>query len=95
MLGIPDHVIWQAYAGMYVDPGAVGIRPHSEAYLRRRTQSALTAWTSAEATAWERGTLHSRGSRVQHWPDSGHYLHEEHPERTVRLIWDRHTGLST
>nr|WP_253267440.1 alpha/beta hydrolase [Kutzneria buriramensis]WKX15278.1 alpha/beta hydrolase [Kutzneria buriramensis] len=88
MLGTPDHVIAQAYAGMYTDPGAVGIRPHSEAYLRRRPRPALTVWTSAEAAAWERGTLHVPGSRVDHWHDSGHYLHEEHPRRTIRLVED-------
>jgi pimeloyl-ACP methyl ester carboxylesterase len=86
VLGTPDHVIAQAYAGMYTDPGAVGVRPHSEAYLRRRGQPALTVWTSAEAAVWERGTLHVPGSRVAHWPGTGHYLHEEHPARTVRLI---------
>jgi pimeloyl-ACP methyl ester carboxylesterase len=92
MLGTPDHVIAQSYAGMYSDPGAVGIRPHSETYLRRRTQPALTVWTSAEAAAWERGTLHVPGSRVEYWPDTGHYLHEEHPERTVQLIQDWTAG---
>ncbi|MDO0916610.1 alpha/beta hydrolase [Streptomyces sp. DT2A-34] len=86
MLGTPDHVIAQAYAGMYTDPDAVGVRPHSETYLRARTQPALTVWTSAEAAAWERGTLLVPGSRVDHWPDTGHYLHEERPERTIRLI---------
>jgi pimeloyl-ACP methyl ester carboxylesterase len=88
MLGTPDHVVAQAYAGMYTDPGAVGVRPHSEAYLRRRTRPALTVWTSAEAADWERSTLHVPGSRVDHWSGVGHYLHEEHPERTVRLVHD-------
>ncbi|POX44033.1 alpha/beta fold hydrolase [Streptomyces sp. Ru72] len=88
MLGTPDHVIAQAYAGMYTDRGAVGVRPHSEAYLRLRTRPALTVWTSEEAAIWERGTLHVPGSRVEHWPDSGHYLHEEHVDRTVGLIED-------
>ncbi|MCX5425292.1 alpha/beta fold hydrolase [Streptomyces sp. NBC_00078] len=88
MLGTPGHVIAQAYAGMYTDDGAVGIRPASEAHLRRRTQPALTVWTSAEAAAWERGTLRTAASRVDHWPGTGHYLHEEHPRRTVRLIED-------
>jgi hypothetical protein len=23
---------------------------------------------------------------VEHWPDSGHYLHEEHVDRTIRLL---------
>ncbi|MFJ9629730.1 alpha/beta fold hydrolase [Streptomyces sp. NPDC101175] len=88
MLGTPDHVVAETYAGMYTDPDAVGVRDRSEAYLRQRTRRALTVWTSAEAAAWERGTLHVPGSRVDHWPDTGHYLHEEHPERTVRLIRD-------
>ncbi|MEV7085453.1 alpha/beta hydrolase [Streptomyces sp. NPDC093085] len=86
LLGTPDHVIAQSYAGMYTEPGAVGVRPYSEAYLRRRTRPALTVWTSAEAAAWERSTLRVPGSRVDHWPRTGHYLHEERPERTVRLI---------
>jgi pimeloyl-ACP methyl ester carboxylesterase len=86
MLGTPGHVIAQAYAGMYTDPGAVGIRPYSEAYLRRRACPALTVWTSTEAADWERGTLWAPGSRVDHWAATGHYLHEEHPDRTVRLI---------
>ncbi|MFD3503249.1 alpha/beta fold hydrolase [Streptomyces sp. NPDC058678] len=92
MLGTPDHVIAQSYAGMYTDRDAVGVRPRSEAYLRRRTQPALTVWTSAEAARWERGTLHVPGSRVDHWPGVGHYLHEEHPERTVRLVQDWVSG---
>ncbi|MGW5609055.1 hypothetical protein ACWEWI_23705 [Streptomyces sp. NPDC003753] len=83
MLGTPDHVIAQAYAGMYTDRGAVGVRPHSEAYLRLRTRPALTVWTSEEAATWERGTLHVPGSRAEHWPDSGHYLHEERVDRTT------------
>lgn len=86
MLGTPGHVVAQAYAGMYTDPGAVGIRPHSEVYLRHRTCPALTVWSSAEAADWERGTLGQPGSRVEHWSATGHYRHEEHPGRTVRLI---------
>lgn len=87
MLGTPGHVIAQAYAGMYTDPGAVGIRPATEAHLRRRTQPALTVWTSLEAAEWERG-IAAPGSSVQHWPATGHYLHEEHQGRTIRLIRD-------
>jgi pimeloyl-ACP methyl ester carboxylesterase len=95
MLGTPGHVIAQAYAGMYTDPGAVGIRPASEAHLRLRTQPALTVWTSAEAAEWERGVPVAAGSSVQHWPETGHYLHEERPDRTIRLIreWAEKTAV--
>ncbi|WP_105969497.1 alpha/beta fold hydrolase [Streptomyces geranii] len=88
MLGTPGHVIAQSYAGMYTDPGAIGVRPHTETHLRRRTQPALTVWTSAEAAHWERGTLHVPGSRVDHWADTGHYVHEERVERTIELLGD-------
>lgn len=86
MLGTPDHVIAQAYSGMYLDPDAVGVRPRTEAHLRLRRCPALTVWTASEFAGWERTVTHVFGSRVEHWPDSGHYLHEEHPDRTVRLI---------
>ncbi|MEV6507686.1 hypothetical protein AB0M61_16355 [Streptomyces sp. NPDC051642] len=56
LLGTPDHVIVQSYAGMYADPDAVEVRPCSEAYLRRRPpRPALIVCTSAEAARWERG----------------------------------------
>ncbi|MFM9553874.1 MULTISPECIES: alpha/beta fold hydrolase [Streptomyces] len=92
VLGTPDHVIAQAYAGMYTDPGAVGVRPHSETYLRRRTQPALTVWSFEEYAEWERGTLRVPGSRVEHWPHTGHYVHEERTDRTIRLIRDWAAG---
>jgi hypothetical protein len=36
-----------------------------------------------------RGILHVPGPCVDHWPSTGHYLHEEEPQRTVRLVEDR------
>ncbi|MDF3143050.1 MULTISPECIES: hypothetical protein [unclassified Streptomyces] len=93
VLGTPDQVVAQAYAGMHTDPGAVGIRPHSEAYLRPRTQPALTVWTSEGGDVGTRHPARTGIPRgvVEYWPDSGHYLHEgQHPERTTRLVadWD-------
>ncbi|MBE4734671.1 alpha/beta fold hydrolase [Streptomyces sp. ND05-3B] len=87
MPGTPDDVVAQAYAGMYTDSGAVGVRPHSGGVSASAHPAALTVWTSAQAATWERRTLHAPGSRVEHWPDTGHYLQEEHVERTVRL-WE-------
>jgi hypothetical protein len=86
MLGTPDHVVAQSYAGMYVDPDAVGVRASSEAYLKHRLCPALTVWSSKQMADWERDTLSTPGSRVEHWPNVGHYLHEERVEATVELI---------
>jgi pimeloyl-ACP methyl ester carboxylesterase len=86
MLGTPGHVIAQAYAGMYLDDAAVGLRPRAEEYLRLRSCPALTVWTAETFADWERTTVHVPESGVEHWPETGHYLHEEHPDRTVRLI---------
>ncbi|WP_316959506.1 alpha/beta hydrolase [Streptomyces sp. TRM68367] len=86
MLGTPDHVVVQAYAGMYTDADAVGVRKQSEEYLRHRICPSLTVWTAGEPATWENENLHVRGSRVDHWPDTGHYMHEERPRRTIKLI---------
>ncbi|USQ86193.1 alpha/beta hydrolase [Streptomyces phaeoluteigriseus] len=86
VLGTPDHVIAEAYSGMYLAPDAVGSRPRSEAHLRMRRCRALTVWSAQEFAVWERTTTHVQGSRVDHWADTGHYVHAEHPDRTVRLI---------
>jgi pimeloyl-ACP methyl ester carboxylesterase len=83
ILGTPDHVIAQTYAGMYTEPDAVGLRPRSEAYLKSRRCPAVTVWSPAEFAAWERA---AGGQHVEHWPGVGHYLHEERTEDTVRLI---------
>ncbi|WP_405540832.1 hypothetical protein OG787_46470 [Streptomyces sp. NBC_00075] len=56
--------------------------------MRRRTQLALMVWTAGPYTDWGRGTLHVPGSRVDHWPATGHCLQEERTARTVRLIQD-------
>jgi len=86
MLGTPDHVIAQSYAGMYVAPDAVGVRAQSEGYLKHRLCPALTVWTAKQMADWERGTLSVPGSRVEYWPGVGHYLHEERVAATVELI---------
>ncbi|MGW0838659.1 hypothetical protein ACWD26_00545 [Streptomyces sp. NPDC002787] len=44
MLGTPDHVVAQVYAGLYTDPGAVGARPRSE----DRTIRLIHAWATGE-----------------------------------------------
>jgi pimeloyl-ACP methyl ester carboxylesterase len=86
MAAMPAHVLAQAYAGMYLDPGAFGIRPATERFLAHRRCPALSVWTSLAAADWDRGTVNNPCSEVHHWPGCGHYLHLERPAALAALL---------
>jgi pimeloyl-ACP methyl ester carboxylesterase len=86
MLGAPQHVLAEAYAGMYLDPGAFGVRPASEAYLARVGCPTLALFSTPEPAAWMAAHLHHPLSTVRVWPGAGHYLHEERPDQFVALV---------
>ncbi|WP_226961935.1 MULTISPECIES: alpha/beta fold hydrolase [Streptomyces] len=81
---------------LYLAPDAFGLRPASDAYLRRRRCPVLAVHTDPAAAAWERGLLSHPASRVHLWEECGHYPHEERPADLARLLalWcaDRRTA---
>jgi pimeloyl-ACP methyl ester carboxylesterase len=91
----PRHVIVEAFFGMYLRPGAFGIRPASEAYLSRLGMPTLSVFSSEEAAAWATGVPAAPGSAVVAWPGTGHYLHQERPDELVTLVEQWLDGLST
>lgn len=72
----------------YLAPGAVGLRPAAEPYLRRRRCPTLGVHSSPATAAWERGILTHPLSRVELWESVGHYLHEERPAAFASLLLD-------
>lgn len=86
MLGTAPHVLAQAYAGMYLEPDAFGVRAASEAYLARRRCPTLAVASVPEAAAWEARQHHHPLSTVVVWRDVGHYLHQERPDEFVAVV---------
>ncbi|TDC21918.1 alpha/beta hydrolase [Streptomyces sp. 8K308] len=88
MAAMDPEVLFRYREAMYLTPDAFGLRPASEAYLRRRRCPVLAVHNSAAAAAWERATLRDARSRVVLWEGLGHYLHEERPAELAALIRD-------
>lgn len=85
LLATPGHVLAECYAGMYTAPGAFGVRRETARYLARRRCPVLAVHNVQEAARWEAG-LPERPQTVV-WPEAGHFLHLEQPERFVELIF--------
>lgn len=81
--GTPPHVLAEAFAAMFTDPGAFGLRPASERYLAARACPVLSVWADPERVAWESPLLTHPASRAIGWTGVGHYLHEERPAEFV------------
>jgi pimeloyl-ACP methyl ester carboxylesterase len=94
VMGMPQHVLAQAYAGMYTDADAFGTRLAAEAVLARRRCPTLALYSHEEPASWERGLPAPPGSTVVCWPGTGHYLHEEHPGDFVVVLRKWLAGLA-
>ncbi|MCD0448482.1 alpha/beta hydrolase [Actinocorallia sp. API 0066] len=83
LLGTPAHVLSEVFAALFVAEGQIGVRPQSEAYLKRRTQPVLSLWADAERAAWEHTAL---GAETHVFPGNGHRLHEERPAEFLHIL---------
>ncbi|MDT0322442.1 alpha/beta fold hydrolase [Streptomyces millisiae] len=88
MAAMDPEVLLRYREAMYLAPDAFGLRPATEAYLRRRRCPVLAVHDSPAAAAWERTTLPDARSRVVRWEGVGHYLHEERPAELAALVRD-------
>jgi len=85
---MPPRVLADLFAAMFCDDDQFGVRPASEAYLKRRTCPVLSFWFDPAQADWERPLLTHPDSAVVAWPGSGHRLHEERPAEFL-LVLDR------
>ncbi|GAA1072085.1 alpha/beta fold hydrolase [Nocardiopsis composta] len=80
------HVLAEAFAAMFTDPGAIGARPAAERHLAERTRPTLSFRFDPEHAEWERPLLRHPASEVVCWPGSGHRLHEERPAEFLLVL---------
>ncbi|WP_327435256.1 alpha/beta fold hydrolase [Streptomyces sp. NBC_01236] len=86
MTEMDTDVLVQCRNGMYLNPGAFGLRPATVTYLARRECPVLGVYATPGAAEFERGTLTDPRSRVTVFDGTGHYLHEERPREFVELV---------
>lgn len=86
LYGMPPHVLAQAFEAMFLEDGAIGLRPATDDYLARRRCPVLSIWADQERANWEAGLLKEPASKVVCWEGSSHRLHEERPAEFVHLL---------
>ncbi|MEV0405893.1 alpha/beta hydrolase [Actinoallomurus sp. NPDC050550] len=88
LLAMPPHVLAEAFSGLFLGDGSIGVRPASDDYLARRGCPVLTFRFDPAQAAWEESLFKHPDSTTVTWPGSGHRLHEERP-REFLLVMNR------
>ncbi|TDD92638.1 alpha/beta fold hydrolase [Actinomadura rubrisoli] len=86
ILATPAHVLAQAFPAMFTDADAWGARPAADARVAARTCPVLTVWADQERASWEGALFEHPASRAVAWPECGHRLHEERPDRFLHAV---------
>jgi pimeloyl-ACP methyl ester carboxylesterase len=83
VLGLDETVIRDALIGQYEGEEGIGRKVIGETYLRRRRAPTLAIYAGrGTATAeWDRTLDHGPLDEITIWPEHGHFLHQEDPER--------------
>jgi pimeloyl-ACP methyl ester carboxylesterase len=83
----PVNVIRDAFCALYSGPDGIGLASIGERYLRRRACPVLAVYsgTSTAQPDWDRALPHRAEDEIVVWQDSGHFLHQEQPERFAAL----------
>jgi pimeloyl-ACP methyl ester carboxylesterase len=83
LVGTPEAVVRDALVGLYEGEEGIGRKVVGETYLRGRKAPTLAIYAGARAATadWDRALDHGPLDRISVWPEHGHFLHQEDPER--------------
>lgn len=90
ILATAPEVVRDALCGLYEGEYAFGLRPDGERYFqgRRTPMLAVYAGSGAAVAEWDRSLPHGRQDEITVWPEHGHFLHQEAPERFAAQVRD-------
>ena len=86
MARTPGSVLADLYTSMYLAPGAAGSVPGARAAVEALRQPLLSLHSQPGAAATSRSLPSAPGSRVEVWPGTSHYLHQERPDEFAALL---------
>jgi pimeloyl-ACP methyl ester carboxylesterase len=88
ILGLPEDVVREVIVGAYRGAEGIGSLAEGEAYLRRRRVPILGVYAGASAALaeWDEGLDQDPHSEHVVWPEHGHFLHQEAPERFAQTL---------
>lgn len=96
--GTPEDVITGTARGAWLGPRALGLRSVGTAELPKITVPRLVLYSgnNADRYQWDLGLPHPADDEIELWPDNGHFLHQEAPERFEKRVraWLTTRGLS-
>ncbi len=87
----PGNVLADLYESMYLTPGSFGHRPATRDFLATARHPYHSLYSTGRAADFAMSLTWPAGSTIEVWPGTGHYLHQEHPDRFAQLLRDRLT----
>ncbi|TDO30582.1 pimeloyl-ACP methyl ester carboxylesterase [Kribbella sp. VKM Ac-2527] len=87
----PGDVLADLYESMYLAPGSFGHRPATRDFLATAQHPFHSLYSTGRAADFAMSLTWPAGSTIEVWPGTGHYLHQEHPDRFAQLLGDRLT----
>jgi pimeloyl-ACP methyl ester carboxylesterase len=84
--GVPNHVLRDTLAGLFVGQESLGFRETSAPYLTRRACPVLALYTDPDRAQFEATLFGDPRSKSLSWAGSGHWLHQERPEEFNHLV---------
>lgn len=98
VMGTPEDVITATAQGAWLGSRALGRRSAGAAELPKITAPRLTLYAggNTDRYRWDLDLPHSPGDEIDLWPDNGHFLHQEDPQRFEKRVraWLTARGLS-
>lgn len=90
VMAMPQHVLLQAFEGMFKGPEQFCVRPAADDYLAKASCPALVFRAGnqdpAEVARWEASLYRHPRTKAVGWEGSGHFLHQERPAEFNALL---------
>lgn len=82
----PSEIIAAYLRSEYAEDDSVGLRSRTGTAAALRTRPVLAIHSTSHGAEYEASLLSPQGSRVEEWPEHGHYLHLEDTDRFASSV---------